>query len=138
GTVGRQEENPCSLCPDCRLGGRAFVGCEVVEDDNVALCQRRGELCLDIGFEDAPVHGGIDDEGCGEPMTAQPSDESLRLPMPERRSRAQPPTLSTTPAQRVIFVVVPVSSMNTSLCGSSRIRGWRLACHSRRALLTSG
>lgn len=42
------------------------------------------------------------------------------------------------PRRRVIFVVVPVSSMNTSRCGSSRIRGWRLVCHSCRALLTSG
>ena len=42
------------------------------------------------------------------------------------------------PRGRVIFVVVPVSSRKTSLCGSSRILGCRVAVHSSRACLMSG
>ena len=42
GTVGRQDENPCAFCPDCRLSGRAFVGGEIVEDDTHANLIKRG------------------------------------------------------------------------------------------------
>src|ERR1700722_12316823 len=42
------------------------------------------------------------------------------------------------PRRRVIFVVVPVSSRKTSLCGSSRIFGCRVVVHSSRACWTSG
>ena len=70
--------------PDRCLGGRALVGSKIVEDDDIALCQRRSELRFDVGLEDAPVHWRVDDERGGEPMTAQPGDEGLRLPMSER------------------------------------------------------
>src|SRR3984957_3509897 len=42
------------------------------------------------------------------------------------------------PRRRVIFVVVPVSSRKTNLCGSSRILGCRALVHSSRACWTSG
>lgn len=42
------------------------------------------------------------------------------------------------PRKRVIFVVVPVSSMKISLCGASRILGWRLSFHCWRACRMSG
>ena len=42
------------------------------------------------------------------------------------------------PRGRVIFVVVPVSSIKTRRCGSSRISGWRVVVQSSRAWLTSG
>src|SRR3984885_11438850 len=42
------------------------------------------------------------------------------------------------PRRRVIFVVVPVSSRKTSLCGSSRIPGCRSVRHSSRAWRVSG
>ena len=42
------------------------------------------------------------------------------------------------PRRRAILVVVPVSSRKMSRCGSSRMRGWRVAIHSSRAALISG
>ena len=45
--------------------------------------------------------------------------------------------LSQRPRARVIFVFVPVSSMNTSLCGSVCILGCRSAFHASRAWRTS-
>src|SRR5918995_6913572 len=41
------------------------------------------------------------------------------------------------PRRRVILVEVPVSSRNTSRCGSWRMRGWRLVCQCSRAWRTS-
>ena len=37
GAVGRQEQKPCALFADERLGFRAFVAGQIVEDDDVAL-----------------------------------------------------------------------------------------------------
>src|SRR5918993_3452384 len=41
------------------------------------------------------------------------------------------------PRRRVILVEVPVSSRNTSRCGSCCMRGWRLLCQCSRAWRTS-
>src|SRR3712207_3498713 len=41
------------------------------------------------------------------------------------------------PRRRVILVEVPVSSRNTSRCGSWRMRGWRLVRQGSRAWRTS-
>jgi len=77
-TVRRQEEQPCAFGAYGLLSGDAFVGGKVVEDDDIALRQRRGELRLDIGLEDAPVDRGVDDERGGEPVTAQAGNEGLK------------------------------------------------------------
>ena len=87
------------MARDGLLGGRALVGGEIVEDDDIALCQRRGELGFDIGLEDAPVHRRVDDERGGEPVAAQAGDEGLGLPMSERRLGAQPLALQAAAAQ---------------------------------------
>lgn len=97
--VGRQEEKPCPLGSDRCLGSRAFVGSEIVEDADIALCQRRSELRFDVCFEDAPVHRRVDDERSGEPMTTQPGNEGLRPPMPERCLGAQPLALQAAATQ---------------------------------------
>lgn len=39
------------------------MGGEIVEDDDIAWRQRRGELGFHPGVEDAPVHLPVDDEG---------------------------------------------------------------------------
>ena len=39
---------------------------QIVHDDDVAFSKRWGELGLDIGFENSPVHRRVDDEGRGE------------------------------------------------------------------------
>ncbi|EXL03064.1 hypothetical protein BG36_13105 [Aquamicrobium defluvii] len=70
-----------------------------VAADDVVFRQRRGELGLDIGFEDAPVHRPVDHEGCGQAEASQPGDEGLGLPVPEWRLRAQPLAFRTSTAQ---------------------------------------
>jgi hypothetical protein len=67
------------------------VGGEVVADDDIALFEGRGELGLDIGLEDGPVHWGVDHEWRGQSMAAQTSDECLGLPGPERCLGPQAP-----------------------------------------------
>src|SRR5690606_15351155 len=90
GTVRWQEQHPCAARLDGGLSLWALVGSKVVKDDDVAFRQRRSELGLDIGFEDAPVHRPVDHEGCGQAEASQPGDEGLGLPVPEWRLRAQP------------------------------------------------
>jgi hypothetical protein len=59
------------------------VSQQIVHDDDVASFKRRGELGFDGGFEDAPVHRRVDDEGRSEGAATQAGNESLGLPMPE-------------------------------------------------------
>jgi hypothetical protein len=66
------------------LGRRAFVGRQIVRDDDVAWLEGRGQLRLDIGLEDAPIHWRVDHERRGRSVAAQSGDEGLRLPMSER------------------------------------------------------
>ena len=68
------------------------MGWQIVEDDDIALGQGGRQLGLDPGIEDLPVHGLIDDEGCGQAIAAQPGDEGLYLPVSERRLGSQPVT----------------------------------------------
>ena len=67
-----------------RCGLRAAVGCEVVEDHDVALVQGRGQLGFDIEVEELPVHCPADDPRCVQPVVAQGGDESLSFPMAKR------------------------------------------------------
>lgn len=88
GRIGGQEEEPGAFRFDQLISPVAFVEADVVEDDDVAARQRRGELCLDPSFEDAPVHRCIDDPRRGQAMAAQTGDEGLRPPLAEGRVRA--------------------------------------------------
>ena len=75
------------------------MGGEVVENDDVALFERRGKLRRDIGLEDAAVHRGIDDKGRRQAVASQPGDEGLGLPVPERRPGLEPLALRTAATQ---------------------------------------
>ncbi len=97
--IGRQEQNPCASCLDRRLSRGAFVGGEIVHDDDVAFVEGWSQFFLDISLEDVPVHRGIDDKGRGEPVAAQARDESLRHPMSEWRLRSQSLPFETAAAQ---------------------------------------
>jgi hypothetical protein len=90
GAIGWQEQDPGAPCLDGLLGGLALVGWQIVHDDDIAFVEGWGELFLDVSFEDAPVHWGVDDEGCREPVAAQAGDECLGHPMPEGRLCVQP------------------------------------------------
>jgi hypothetical protein len=74
------------------------------------------------------------------PLTARSMDQDANLGAEDRKGafeRRRSP-LSQRPRARVIFVLVPVSSMNTSRCGSVCILGCRSAFHASRAWRTSG
>ena len=44
GAVGRQKQQPSASLADGLFGGRAFVGGQIVQDDDIALLQRGDEL----------------------------------------------------------------------------------------------
>lgn len=75
GTVGRQEKEPGATVLEDGLGLFALMAGQVVEDDDIARPQGRGELCLDVGFEERPVHRALDDPRGGQPVAAYPSGE---------------------------------------------------------------
>ena len=54
---------------------------------------------LDIGLEDALVHGRVDHERGGERVAPQSGDDGLGLPMSERRLGEKPSPLATAAAQ---------------------------------------
>jgi len=89
GALGRRKENPCAAVENGFLDERAFVGGQIVRDDDVAFFEGRDELGLDMGFEESSVHRRVDDEGRGEGVATQSGDEGLGLPMPERSLGAQ-------------------------------------------------
>ena len=65
------------------FGGWAFVGGQVVQDDDVAFFEGRGELGAHIGLEDSAIHRRVDDPRRGQGAAAQSGDERLGLPMAE-------------------------------------------------------
>jgi hypothetical protein len=81
GAIGRQKREPSASLADGMFGGRAFVGGQIVQDDDVALLQRGDELGAHVGLEDRPVDRCVDDPRRGQGAAAQPGDESLGLPM---------------------------------------------------------
>lgn len=97
--VGRQEQEPSSAVANGFLGPGALMGGEIVEDDDVSRLEGRGQLGLDISFEDFAVHRRIDDEGRREACRCQGGDEGLRLPVTERCLGMQPLALQAAPAQ---------------------------------------
>jgi hypothetical protein len=94
-----QEQEPSALGANGRLSGRAFMGGQIVQDDEVAGLEGRGQLGFDVSLEDAPIHRRIDDEWRGERATAQAGDEGLRLPMAERDLGKKPLAFGATAAQ---------------------------------------
>ena len=99
GAIGRQEQEPGALGADGRFGGGAFMGGQVVKDDDVAGLEGRSQLGFDVGLEDAPIHRRVDDEWRGERVAAQAGDEGLRLPMSERGLGEKPLAFPATAAQ---------------------------------------
>lgn len=114
GAIGRQEQEPCALRPDRFFGPLTFMAGEVVEDNDVAWLEDRHELGFDIGLEDYPVHWGIDDPGGDEAVAFEARHEGLRAQWPKGALLFNRVPFVERPRRRVIFVVVPVSSMKTS------------------------
>lgn len=66
GTVRRKvnEFGSAALDGGCDCG--AFVGGEIVGDDDIAWRQSRAQAMLDIGGESGPIHGAIEQPGRGQ------------------------------------------------------------------------
>ena len=94
GTVGRKEQEPGPALLQDRLRFFALVAGKIVQNDDIARRQGRGELGLDIELEDRAVHGFVDDPGGGQSVAAQAGNEGLRAPMAKGRlgleARADP------------------------------------------------
>lgn len=73
------------LGADGVAGRLALVTAEVVENDDLALCQSGRQLLLDIKREELAIDGAIDDPGRADPIVAERRDERHGLPMTERR-----------------------------------------------------
>src|SRR4029077_10172975 len=90
GAIGRKEKEPSAHGANSLLGGGAFMGRQIVQNDDVARLESRSQLSLDVSFKNAAVHRRVNDEGGGQGVEAQAGDEGLRLPVSERDFRKQP------------------------------------------------
>ena len=99
GAIGRKEQEPGALGANGLLGRGALMSRQIVQDDDVAGLEGRDELRLDIGFEDAPVHRGVNDERGGQGVASQAGNEGLGLPMSERGFGKKPLALRAPAAQ---------------------------------------
>ena len=97
--IGWQEQEPALLPFQQVCGFEAFVGGQVVEDDDGPGFECRGKLGFDVGVERGSVHGTFDDPGCDQVGAGQSRDEGLGLPFAEWRCAEQAFTLRTSAAQ---------------------------------------
>ena len=100
---------------------------------SVGLLQRGEELGAHVGLEDRPVHRRVDDHGAVRAPQRSPATKVWVFQWPKGALERRRSPLSQRPRARVILVLVPVSSMKTSLCGSVPILGCRSAFHASRA-----
>ena len=100
GAVGRQEYQMRASCPDGGSGGLALVGAKIVEDDDIARPQRRGEKLFNIGGEQDGVDRTIDDARGIDPVMAQRRYERQRLPVTMRHFGREPLPLGSPSTQR--------------------------------------
>jgi hypothetical protein len=137
GAVGPQKHEPSAALADGLLGGRAFVGGQVVQNDDVALLQGWDELGAHVGLEDGGSIGASMTQGAVRAQRS-PATKVWVFQWPKGALERRRSPLSQRPRARVIFVLVPVSSMNTSRCGLVCILGCRSGFHASRAWRTSG
>lgn len=97
--IGRQEEEPGTSAFQAVGSFGAFVNGEIVEDDDIARRERRGELGLDPEIEECPVKRLVDDPGRCQFVAAQAGDECLRSPMAEGSIGVQPFTARCTASE---------------------------------------
>jgi len=98
-TVGRQEEEPRSLCFQRLCGSRAFVRGQIIENDNVSGLEGWSKLRLDVGIEDSPVHRTVDDPRRCQPPTPQTGNKGLRSPFAKGRRGSEPFSAKTAAAK---------------------------------------
>ena len=57
------------------------MGCQIVEDDHIALLQNGGKLGFNIGVEDDAVHWCVDHPRCNKTSAFEASDQGLGAPV---------------------------------------------------------
>ncbi len=96
-TVRGQEAEARADAFDRGLHRRLFVHRQVVEDDDIARPQRRGEHLLDVGEKRGIVDRAVEDRGRGQAVDPEARDDRVRLPVAARRVIAQPHATGTAP-----------------------------------------
>lgn len=103
GRVGWQEEKPGTSLLETLRGSGTLMDGEIVENDDVAARQRRGELGFNPGIKSVAVDGLIDDPWRCQLAQAQAGNECLLAPMPERGISVEPLATQSTPAKPYHF-----------------------------------
>ena len=86
GAVGRQVEDLGAPRGDGFVDACDLVSGEVVEHDDVAAPEGRGEHVTDVNPEGLTIHWSVEHPGCGEPREAQAGDKGHGFPMPKGRA----------------------------------------------------
>ena len=90
GRVLGQEHKTRSDGADRLAYGFAFMGAEIVEDDDVAGLEGRDEELLDVGEEAFAVDGTVVKTGRFDPVAAQGGEEGRGLPVAVRNLVDEP------------------------------------------------
>src|SRR5271165_609222 len=92
---------------------------QFIHDDDIAATEGWYEALLNIREESGAVHRAIEHEWGNNPVVAQTCDKGDRFPMSVWNRCDQSLAGKQRPLSRTIFVLVAVSSINTSRAGSS-------------------
>jgi hypothetical protein len=80
-TVGRQEEQVRAFGTDSIASRFTLVTAEIVEDDDLALCQGWHKHLLDIEREEFTIDGSVDDPRGADPIVTECRDEGHGRPV---------------------------------------------------------
>jgi hypothetical protein len=90
GRVARQEVQFGTRGLDRFPNFRALVRAKIVDQNDVAIRERRNEHIFDISLETFAIDRAIEDEGSRDAIMAKRRHESRRLPMPVRHFGVKP------------------------------------------------
>ena len=136
GRVWRQEEGAGACHPDGLADTRYLVGAEVVHDDHVAGAAVRGRGTARHRPGNAgPFIGPSSTSGAMRPVLRKPATHVVVRQCPCGTASTRRSPRGDQPYRRTMFVLAPVSSMNTKQSESMKRCQVR---HNRRCWATSG
>ena len=92
---------------------------QIIHDDDVAATEGWCEALLDVREEDGAVHRSINQEGSDNPVVAQAATNVIVFQCPCGTDAISRSPRGQRPLSRTMFVLVAVSSINTSRAGSA-------------------
>ena len=113
GAVRWQEKEMSAGGPDCSANARIFVTSEIVEHDDIARLEVGYETLLDPCGEGCRIDRTIEDAGRHDLVLTQGSHERQGLPMSVGNLGHQCRTPQNQPRNRVMLVLIQVSSKKT-------------------------